>query len=362
MRALLFILLCAVFSPLLLVGTLVFAFRVRFVNMPRGISGTAYEPYMARLALHLIGSRRDDVSERIAPHLPALSPLVMRLLMRPMAAAARWSGFRGSFFAYPGPRPSTLITFISHRTHFFDSAIAAAAAADSPIRQFVFLGAGWDTRAYGSSFEGEGADAAGQALAERERDTSLAAGADPPNLAARASEAGLRIFEVDEPPTQQVKVEVLRAAGVERSHATFAPTDFNQQSWLESLVEHGFDPEVPAFILWEGVTMYLDDAAISKTLAEVAGLAPGSRIAFDFLSRELVLGRKPYAVMGTYMRYALKSFYGESMHFGISTAAPARQQVLDFFEGRGLDVERFEPLGEESGRGTPIGGLVVASR
>ena len=359
MRALLFILLCAVFSPLLLVGSLVFAFRVRFVNMLRGISGTAYEPYMARLALHLIGSRRDDVSERIAPHLPALSPLVMRLLMRPMAAAARWSGFRGSFFAYPGPRPSTLITFISHRTHFFDSAIAAAAAAGSPIRQFVFLGAGWDTRAYGSSSAGagEGAPADPSALA-----ASGGAGADPPNLAARASEAGLRIFEVDEPPTQQVKVEALRAAGAERSHATFAPTDFNQQSWLESLVEHGFDPEVPAFILWEGVTMYLDDAAVAKTLAEVAGLAPGSRIAFDFLSRELVLGRKPYALMGTYMRYALKSFYGESMHFGISTAAPARQQVLDFFEGRGLDVENFEPLGREAGRSTPIGGLVVASR
>ena len=99
--------------------------------------------------------------------------------------------------------------------------------------------------------------------------------AEPPNLAARASEAGLRIFEVDEPPTQQVKVEALRAAGVERSNVTFAPTDFNQQSWLESLVEHGFDPEVPAFILWEGVTMYLDDAAIPKTLAEVAGRRSG---------------------------------------------------------------------------------------
>ena len=60
----------------------------------------------------------------------------MGLLMRTMALAARWSGFRGSFFAYPGPRPSTLMTFISHRTHFFDSAIAAAVAADSPIRQF----------------------------------------------------------------------------------------------------------------------------------------------------------------------------------------------------------------------------------
>ena len=333
MRALVFGLLCAVFSPLLLVGSLVFACRVRLINMPRGISGTAYEPYMARLVLHLIGSRRDDVSERIARHLPALSPLVMRILVNPMANAARWSGFRGSFFAWPGPRPSTLMTFISHRTHFFDTAIAAAAEANSPIRQFVFLGAGWDTRAYGPL--SEGADLAG---------------------------AGVRLFEVDEPPTQQVKVHSLRAAGVEHSHVTFAPTDFNQQSWLDSLKEHGFDPALPTFILWEGVTMYLDDAAVSKTLAEVAGLAPGSRIAFDFLSRELVFGRKPYAVMGTYMRYALKSFYGESMHFGISTAAPARQQVLNFFEDRGLEVENFEPLGREAGRSTPIGGLVVASR
>ena len=61
------------------------------------------------------------------------------------------------------------------------------------------------------------------------------------------------------------------------------------------------------------------------------------------------------------MKYALKSFYGESMHFGISTAAPARRQVLDFFEGRGLEVENFESLGRESGRNTPIGGLIVAA-
>lgn len=115
MRALVFGLLCAVFSPLLLVGLVVFAFKVRFVNMPRGISGTAYEPYMARLVLHLIGSRRDDVSERIAPHLPALSPLIMRLLVKPMALASRWSGFgahsslirvRTSAFRPPRPRAS----------------------------------------------------------------------------------------------------------------------------------------------------------------------------------------------------------------------------------------------------------------
>ena len=305
--------------------------------MPRGISGTAYEPYLARLLLHHTRSRNDLAAERIAPHLPALSPLVL-LTIETLALAARWSDYRGSFLAYPGPRPSTLKTFISHRTHFFDSAVAAAAAKDSPIRQFVVLGAGWDTRSYGP----------------------LPGGADLRASPGPDSGEALRFFEVDEPPTQEAKVEALRAGGIDCGHVVFAPTDFNQRSWLESLTQHGCDPDSPTFILWEGVTMYLDDAAIDKTLREVAGLAPRSRIAFDFFSREFVLGRKPFVVLGNYAKYAMKWFYGESWHFGISTAAPAHERAREFIEAHGLRLESFEALGGEAERGTPVGGLVVA--
>ena len=339
MRVLLFALLEIVFFPLQLIGSLVYLCRVRFVNRPRGISGTAYEPYMTRLLLHHIGSRTDAAAERIAPHLPVLSPVVLRLLVDILVLAARWSGFRGSFLAYPGPRPSTLMTFISHRTHFFDGAVATAAAADSPIRQFVVLGAGWDTRSYGP----------------------LPDGADLRAPDDRYGGEAVRCFEVDEPPTQAAKVEALRAAGADSGHVVFAPTDFNQQSWLESLKEHGFDPDLPTFILWEGVTMYLDDAAVDKTLGEVGGLAPGSRIAFDFLSRELVLCRKPFVVMGNYTKYAMKAFYGESWLFGVSTAAPAVERSRQFIEARGLELRNFEAFGGEAERGTPLGGLIVAA-
>ena len=338
MRVLLFALLEIVFFPLQLIGTLVYTCRIRFVNMPRGISGTAYEPYMARLLFHHTGTRNDEAAERIAPHLPALSPVVLRLLMDTLVLAARWSGFRGSFLAYPGPRPSALATFISHRTHFFDNAVAAAAVAESPIRQFVVLGAGWDTRFYGP----------------------LPDGADLRTSAVRDSGGASRCFEVDEPPTQAAKVEALRAAGVDSGHVVFAPTDFNQQSWMASLKAHGFDPDLPTFILWEGVTMYLGDAAVDKTLGEVAGLAPGSRIAFDFLSRELVLCRKPFVVMGNYTKYAMKAFYGESWFFGVSTAAPAVERSRQFIEARGLELRNFEAFGGEAERGTPLGGLIVA--
>ena len=338
MRVLLFTLLEIVFFPFQLIGSLVYTFRVRFVNMPRGISGTAYEPYMTRLLLHHTGSRNDEAAKKIAPHLPALSPLVLWLMVDTLVLAARWSGFRGSFLAYPGPRPSTLMTFIGHRTHFFDNAVAAAAAANSPNRQFVVLGAGWDTRSYGP----------------------LPGGADLRASGGRDGGEALRCFEVDEPPTQAAKAEALRAAGIDRGHVVFAPTDFNQQSWLESLTEHGFDPDLPTLILWEGVTMYLDDAAVDKTLGEVAGLAPESRIAFDFLSRELVLCRRPFVVMGNYTKYAMKAFYGESWLFGVSTAAPAREQAREFIEARGLELRGFEAFGGEAERGTPLGGLIVA--
>ncbi|MCY4119442.1 MAG: SAM-dependent methyltransferase [Acidobacteria bacterium] len=338
MKVLLFTFLEVVFFPLQLIGSLVYACRVRFVNMPRGISGTAYEPYMARLLLHHTGSRNDGAAERIAPHLPALSPVVLHSMLDTLVLAARWSGFRGSFLAYPGPRPSTMMTFISHRTRFFDGAVAATAAADSPIRQFVVLGAGWDTRSYAPLPDGV--------------DRRAPAGGD--------SAEGLRGFEIDEPPTQAAKVEALRAGGVDCGHVVFAPTDFNQQSWLASLKQHGFDPDLPTFILWEGVTMYLDDAAVDKTLGEVAGLAPGSRIAFDFLSRELVLCRTPFVVLGNYTKYALKAFYGESWLFGISTATPANERAREFIEARGLELRSYEAFGGEAERGTPLGGLIVA--
>ena len=200
------------------------------------------------------------------------------------------------------------------------------------------LGAGWDTRFYGPLPDGPDL-----------RPPAGPAGGDAPGC-----------FEVDEPPTQEAKVEALRAAGVDCGHVVFAPTDFNQQSWLASLTQHGFDPDSPAFILWEGVTMYLDDAAIDRTLSAVAGLAPGSRIAFDFLSRELVLCRKPFVVLGNYTKYAMKAFYGESWLFGISTAAPARERAREFIEARGLEFRSYEAFAGEADRGTPLGGLIVA--
>ena len=217
-----------------------------------------------------------------------------------------------------------MISVMVHRTAFFDEALASAvhSTGPHPAQQVVFLGAGWDTRAYG-------------ALRDRP----------------------VRVFEVDTPATQGAKTQALDRAGIDASHVTFVETDFGQTSWFDALLVRGFDPALPTFILWEGVTMYLDEETVQKTLRKVSGLAVGSRIAFDTMSLEYFQG-----FFGQYMHLMIKGFYGESWQFFMSTAAPARKQASDFIASQGLALAAYEPMGEERGKTVPFGGFTLAER
>ena len=217
-----------------------------------------------------------------------------------------------------------MILMMVHRTAFFDEALASAVdpTGPHPAQQVVFLGAGWDTRAYGA-------------------------------LRGRP----VRVFEVDTPATQRVKRQALDRAGIDASHVTFVETDFGQTSWFDALLRRGFDPDLPTFILWEGVTYYLDEKTVQTTLRTVSGLAVGSRIAFDTYSLEFFSG-----FLGQYMRLLVKVSYGESFQFFLSTAAPARKQASDFIASQGLALAAYEPLGEERGKTVPVGGFILAER
>jgi methyltransferase (TIGR00027 family) len=124
------------------------------------------------------------------------------------------------------------------------------------IRQYVILGAGLDSFAY------------------RRRD-----------LADR-----LRIFEVDLPATQLWKRTRLRTLNVpEPDNLTFVPLDFEHQSLVNALRAGGYRIEDRAFMSWLGTTQYLTEEAIFDTLREVASLAPGSEIVFQYQVAEHLL-------------------------------------------------------------------------
>ncbi|NLU73951.1 class I SAM-dependent methyltransferase [Streptomyces sp. HNM0575] len=95
----------------------------------------------------------------------------------------------------------------------------------------------------------------------------------------------LRVFEIDQPGTQEWKRRRLAELG----HGVpewlrLVPVDFEAgESWWDSLVENGFDPARPAVLACAGVTMYLTKEAVTDTLRQAARAASGSTLAMTFI-------------------------------------------------------------------------------
>jgi methyltransferase (TIGR00027 family) len=119
------------------------------------------------------------------------------------------------------------------------------------VAQYVVLGAGLDT------------------FAQRR-----------PELASR-----LRVFEVDQPAPQAWKRQRLADLGFGvPSFLRLVPVDFERgEAWLERLAAAGFDAKLPTLVASMGVSMYLTQEAISATLRQIAGLAPGSTLVMSFM-------------------------------------------------------------------------------
>jgi methyltransferase (TIGR00027 family) len=95
---------------------------------------------------------------------------------------------------------------------------------------------------------------------------------------------GVRVFELDLPQTQEYKKKRVReVVGELPGHVTYVPIDFAKQSLDAVLDGAGYDRNKKTLVIWEGVTMYLPEAAVDATLRAVARNAPsGSRIVFDY--------------------------------------------------------------------------------
>lgn len=135
--------------------------------------------------------------------------------------------------------------FMAARSRFAEDELASAFA--QGVRQYVVLGAGLDTFAY------------------------------------RNPHAGLRVFEVDHPATQEWKRQQLHAAGIAVPPSlTFVAVDFERQTLAERLRESGLKADDAAFFSWLGVTPYLTREACLLTLSLIAKMPAGSGVVFDF--------------------------------------------------------------------------------
>lgn len=138
-----------------------------------------------------------------------------------------------------------LRAFFVMRSRFAEDALAAAVA--DGVRQYVVLGAGFDTFAYRNPFP------------------------------------ELRVFEVDHPDTQAIKQQRLAHSGIGiPSSLTFVPIDFTATKLDDALRGAGFDETKPAFFSWLGVVPYLERPAIDATFRFIASLPTKTALVFDY--------------------------------------------------------------------------------
>jgi methyltransferase (TIGR00027 family) len=124
-----------------------------------------------------------------------------------------------------------------------------AEAVKNGIRQYIILGAGFDTFAYRQ-----------------------------PQWAHE-----LRIFEIDHPASQQEKRERLDQAGIQiPSNLEFVPIDFETTTLEGGLAASSFDPTLPTFIACLGVLVYISQEAATAIFRFVQTLPPVSQIVFTF--------------------------------------------------------------------------------
>jgi methyltransferase (TIGR00027 family) len=152
---------------------------------------------------------------------------------------------------FRSPGLNALRAHVVIRSRYAEERLAAAVARG--IRQYVILGAGFDTFAYRQ-----------------------------PPWAER-----LRIFEVDHPASQRAKRERLDAAQVAiPANLEFVPIDFEVTRLRDGLRACSFDPTMPTFASWLGVMMYLSADAVAEVFRFVVALPRSSEIVFTFASSQ----------------------------------------------------------------------------
>lgn len=195
------------------------------------------------------------------------------------------------------------ILYMQVRTRVIDDALRAFLAGGG--RQLVLLGAGFDCRALRM-----------------------------PEL------AEARVLEVDHPATQGRKRDVLTRIGA-RSPAEYVTWDFEQRAMEDLpdvLAEAGLDLAAPVFTIWEGVTMYLTDAAIDTSLRAIRTWSPtGSQLAMTYFAKSRIetpslLTRAMKAVVAT---------FGEPWKFGWLP-----EELPSYLAERGFELVRDVGLDE----------------
>eukprot|EP00884_Botryococcus_braunii_P006996 jgi/Botrbrau1/16298/Bobra.0066s0067.1 len=153
-----------------------------------------------------------------------------------------------------------MMNYVDARTQFFDEIVNSAL--DEGIRQVVVLAAGYDTRPY------------------------------------RLCRPFVKFFELDLPHVSENKkhlVNKILPDATKYPRPTYIGADLANVPLKEALTAGGFDPAQRTMFTCEGILCYLPRSARDNLMKQISEIAvSGSRLCFDFIHEDALMGRKEY--------------------------------------------------------------------
>ena len=307
-----FISLQILFVPLAIIGAITVGYKQIVVSKKMGVSQTAVEIINGRWTIHIFGLRDDHAAAKLTPVLSNTSTFGLWLALFPLYVYSRIAGSTRWYPVIAELGEEGLANLVMNRTGYFDSIIDKA---KDDAEQFVVMGAGLDTRAYN-----------------------------------HLKNSSLKMFELDQKTTQQLKRKYLQKAGIDTAHVAFVETDFSQEDWFNSLIAAGYDAGKRTIFLWEGVTLYLGETAVRDTLRTVkANAAEGSIIVADIYAKRFVSGEYAPGMKAT---LPILDLTEEQLSFGLEMTGNHRQSLKSFVASEELILGESYFMGYKTEKGT----------
>jgi methyltransferase (TIGR00027 family) len=296
-----------IFIPIAIIGIIDAVYKEMRNSKKMGVSFSAIKALQYRWFMHHFNTRADPISVAFIKNFPCESHFGMWSIMGPLIISQRLFGFTTSLGKLVEPGEETAGSTAGIRVLVFDRIMEKYV---DEMEQIVLPGAGFD-------------------------------------LITLQFTKGKRVkvFELDQVNTLNVKVETLKKAGIEHDWITYIPVDYANESWGDKLVEAGFDKTKKTLFLWQSVSLYLEADIVKENLRDMADLcADGSIIAQDFYSRVFSAGE--YSKESNKF-LSIIEIMGESTKFGIDMEDDPKAAVESFLKESGLKMTEYIQFGEK---------------
>jgi len=296
-----------IFIPFLIIGIAIGMYKEMAVGKKLGISFSAGQALQTRWFMHYLETRPDLISVAFIKEFPCESHFGLWTTMGAFIISQRLFGFKTRLSKVAEPGEADLAAITGARTVTFDRVMEKYV---DEMEQIVLPGAGFD-------------------------------------LITLHFTKGkkVKVFELDQVNSLNVKVETLKKAGIKHDWITYIPVDYANESWVGKLLEAGFDKTKKTLFLWQSVSLYLEADIVKEALKDMADLSVGgSVIAQDFYSKAYSSGE--YSFIAKRNMRLIESM-GEPTKFGIDMSDDPKAAVESFLKECGLKMTEYIQFGEK---------------